>query len=536
MKKTLVLAIVAGVMWISSAEVRAANYYVDATGGNDNNNGRSAATAWRTVSKVNGFSFQTGDDVYFKCGETWVINILGIDWSGTADNRVVIGAYYGDGIIGVSGNKPIIDGNNTGPSAEYAGLINVWTKEYITIENLKVVSSAWAGVSFVSSFSCNVTNVDTADIYKAGIKYNYTDIGVVEGCDIADTCRTELGGGDWPAALSATFSDNITVKKNFVRENYGEGIGIYKTSDNCIVEDNICYANKKAQIYIGSSSGTIVRRNICCGTTDSTYWRGSFPGLGIGVSDEGWVPPHSENNKIYENLIAYCSGGIFLWSAYNDPTWPLKDTYVHNNVVIDCGTNLIVSSRNTFENSAIKNNIFWSISSDSVQATVPSSHPGLVLDYNLWSSTPDPDAQGANDPSYAAPQLLKTSGWRTITSGSLSGSDFALQSNSPAIDAGTNLGSPYNQGLNPASTWPNNVSTLDQNGYGDWEIGAYVFTGADINSDGKVDLNDVAVLSVWWDDENACSAPGWCGRADFDMSGTVDMFDLAYFAENWLRQ
>jgi len=57
---------------------------------------------------------------------------------------------------------------------------------------------------------------------------------------------------------------------------------------------------------------------------------------------------------------------------------------------------------------------------------------------------------------------------------------------------------------------------------------------ADLNEDGKVNLEDFAVLSVWWDDENGCSSPGWCGGADFDMSGTVNISDLAYFAENWL--
>jgi len=59
---------------------------------------------------------------------------------------------------------------------------------------------------------------------------------------------------------------------------------------------------------------------------------------------------------------------------------------------------------------------------------------------------------------------------------------------------------------------------------------------SDINDDGKVNLEDFAVLSVWWDDENACSSPGWCGGADFDMNGTVDFTDLTYFAENWLRK
>ena len=58
---------------------------------------------------------------------------------------------------------------------------------------------------------------------------------------------------------------------------------------------------------------------------------------------------------------------------------------------------------------------------------------------------------------------------------------------------------------------------------------------SDINNDSKVNIEDFAVLSAWWDDENVCSPPDWCDGADFDMSGTVDMSDLTYFAENWLR-
>src|ERR1019366_4178110 len=59
-----------------------------------------------------------------------------------------------------------------------------------------------------------------------------------------------------------------------------------------------------------------------------------------------------------------------------------------------------------------------------------------------------------------------------------SAAQFWLQSGSPAIGAGTNLGSPYNIGLLPVSSWPNSVLTGDQNSYGtEWEVGAYIFTG-----------------------------------------------------------
>lgn len=46
-------------------------YYVDATSGNDLNNGLTPATAWQTVSKVNSTSLLQGDIVSFLCTDTW---------------------------------------------------------------------------------------------------------------------------------------------------------------------------------------------------------------------------------------------------------------------------------------------------------------------------------------------------------------------------------------------------------------------------------------------------------------------------------
>jgi hypothetical protein len=58
-----------------------------------------------------------------------------------------------------------------------------------------------------------------------------------------------------------------------------------------------------------------------------------------------------------------------------------------------------------------------------------------------------------------------------------SSNNFTLQSTSPAIDAGANLGSAYELGLDPASTWPSNIITDNQNSFGaGWDIGGYVYT------------------------------------------------------------
>lgn len=80
-------------------------YYVDATGGNDSNNGTTIGTAWKTINKVNQMTFIAGDTISFKRGEIWnnpdEIRLYISDISGTASSPIVYNAYG-------TGDKPII--------------------------------------------------------------------------------------------------------------------------------------------------------------------------------------------------------------------------------------------------------------------------------------------------------------------------------------------------------------------------------------------------------------------------------------------
>jgi len=44
-------------------------YYVDATGGNDNNTGTTTTHAFKSMSKVNTSTFSAGDSILFKRGK-----------------------------------------------------------------------------------------------------------------------------------------------------------------------------------------------------------------------------------------------------------------------------------------------------------------------------------------------------------------------------------------------------------------------------------------------------------------------------------
>ena len=423
-----------------------ANYYVK-NGGENSNTGLSDAQAWATIGQVNKFTFKTGDNVFFKCGGTWSKQMLVVDWSGTANNRVVVGAYYDNGIIGVSGNKPVFDGGTHSTSVlpeepslgVYFGLIHIGYINYITVQNISIKDSRGCGIYFDHSNYGIVENCDVDWIRASGIIFNNNSSNSqVIGCTAHNVGigTKYFSDKNWGFGIGGVnSSSNIIIRTCLVYECWTEGIGLYKIADNSIIENNVIYDAQKGGIYLDAVKGNIIRYNLVYGTTNSLFYRdGNFVGSGLGVTDELIIPPRSENNKFYGNMVANCAKGMGIGA--NNISF--KNSVVANNTFVDNKTNISVYAHpsGTYENSIVKNNISWKISTDCTQYEGPNTHLGLAFSNNLWSSIPTAGGQGLNDPPYALPKLTKTSGWNNLVGGELIPEDFMLQPDSPAIDKG----------------------------------------------------------------------------------------------------
>src|SRR5258706_3056598 len=79
-------------------------FYVDPINGNDNNNGLSEGSAWKSVPKVNAQTFQPGDTVLFKSGEVYHEPLRVTGAMGTESAPITIGGYG-------TGPNPIFDGS-----------------------------------------------------------------------------------------------------------------------------------------------------------------------------------------------------------------------------------------------------------------------------------------------------------------------------------------------------------------------------------------------------------------------------------------
>lgn len=86
-------------LFFTSIHCFATKYYVSLAGSNSNS-GASPRASWKTVDKVNGFTFKKGDSILFKRGDLWSEQLV------PPRDNIYFGAYG-------TGSKPIISGFTT---------------------------------------------------------------------------------------------------------------------------------------------------------------------------------------------------------------------------------------------------------------------------------------------------------------------------------------------------------------------------------------------------------------------------------------
>ena len=128
-------------------------YYVSNTG-NDALDGKSEINAWKTISKVNSSTFNAGDRILFKKGDTWR-EILTINRSGAAGSYMYFGNY---GI----GNLPRILASKTTTWTNQSG--NIW-KSDITFINPDSLAYYTRSTTNEHSSSGGSTDYEGSEIY-----------------------------------------------------------------------------------------------------------------------------------------------------------------------------------------------------------------------------------------------------------------------------------------------------------------------------------------------------------------------------------
>jgi len=477
----------------------ATDHYVDLTFGGAGNAG-TFADPFNTMTKVNAHSYDDGDDLYFKQSTTHPMTArLTIDWEGVdAANPAVIGCYEGDEDFDCSGTRPILDGQTTIPvTGNDRGLIdkqsNLPTKtEYVTVENLKIYRSGDFGIMLKNVDNATVQNCYVSYTYKIGI-YVVGDDALIDGNIMTQNHQRNytIGGFGGVIVLTGQMTERSggTVSGNTLFNNWGtESIGINKKINGATIEKNVVYDNwDNVAIYLDSNKNCIVRYNLLYNS--GTAVAGGFRiSSGVLIDNESyggvcWTGGH----KIYSNLIAYNKYGIRIASQYSEDCFQ-SDHLIYNNTIIDStdyNINIASASANGpggvgGSGNEIKNNISWL--PDGGNHTNSCSASGYTWDTNLWNGGTLPTGAltcETNEVNGSPLLAYGAVGWNNLSTGLVTGTEFALLPGSAGIDAGVDLIS-YDNMINPNTVdftaSPINVDLIDGSLYGAaHDLGAEVY-------------------------------------------------------------
>ncbi|MBP3939561.1 MAG: hypothetical protein IK955_09145 [Clostridia bacterium] len=189
MKKFLSVILV-GVIILSIMPIAVASgmtYYIDSISGNDENNGLTEASAWKTVNNIEALNLGPGDKVLFKSGGEYDCAIT-LNCSGTEDNPVVISSYG-------EGEKPHL--NTDARDA----VMKLFDCSYVTVSGFEITAhnggGIWVDGVTKESKGVRIENCEFHDMqnYTVTCRDNYTE-GPISGR--AAIVIKRYGGSPYP--------------------------------------------------------------------------------------------------------------------------------------------------------------------------------------------------------------------------------------------------------------------------------------------------------------------------------------------------
>jgi Right handed beta helix region len=464
-KRGLVLGFLTLALVASSSTVYATTYYINSVNGSDGNNGAAAASAWKTLAKMSSYHFLPGDVILLNRGSIWY-ETLTMGSAGTSGNPIKVDAYG-------TGNPPVIDGRST---ASYG--VVLWSKPYVSLSNLRVQNVLGYGFTIDNSSNVTVNYCTLNNVRNSGIL-----ISGASPSAVIDHCVGTNSGGVTSynfIKMNTTAADNPTISNNTV-EDLGGGYAINLNDvSNANIFGNVISGNGQAiSVHVNTRNVTGIRihdnyANACSWlqgdgeciavvglpqySISADIYRNFVKG---GPTTGGGIDGYYATNcRVYNNIVMNTYYGAFHWTTHN------TNNVFSNNTVYNAARYGFVFNLGSTGN-VVKNNIIELTGWSGIDATNDSLP---VEDYNIIHRA----LGGLRSINISAGAHTITSDPLFVSSMPSTAKDFSLQSGSPAIDSGENLGAPYNYAFDPqGSSFPYPV--LDQNLYPGWERGAFVF-------------------------------------------------------------
>lgn len=417
------------------------NYYISSSTGNDSGDGKSVATAWKTISRLNNKSLQPGDSILFSRGDIWRETLI-IPSSGNAGAYIVF-TSYGTGI------KPRILGS-TQASAWTNVSGNIWTSATspndpylsstgdvffisltgnVTFGTPQTYSANYASLTSEYDWTWNANKIYVYSTSDPGSRYSSVEAAQREfSVNLNFKQYIEINGIDmfycqWGGV---TEKDNTYNFSGFILRNCesafhgyrnGYGYGIYLCYNNMLIEKNIFHDCGRRGISIVNYGSSNISNIIIQNNTFYNGYHTTGPDIETGSDN---ATGNLDNIMVCNNLIYddpernYISNSVFVQGPHggtgqisgfyfynNIVKYPLtnglsmeniSEAYIYNNTFYGSNYNNNLNYQLFFDqgcrNQVVKNNIFYTLLPNDTNGNgaglVETGLQGIDADYNLY--------------------------------------------------------------------------------------------------------------------------------------------------------
>jgi hypothetical protein len=315
------------------------------------------------------------------------------------------------------------------------------TNENIVIKNCDISYSSGNGILFAGVV--NAITIEYNHIHHNGAGYGSgADYAHSCGAGITTPSSTESGGSE---------SQPIIIRHNEIDNNMPrEGIAVGDATQTGLAYVQIYnnYVHDNGDIYYIYQGGGIGTGSVHCDVYNNLVTNTSgVNGNGAGIV----VDLNSTYVNVHDNIVTGSDvAGISVYAGdhvniYNNTLYDNQKNRGGYAGVMKAEIRLYEGVGHINQNINIKNNISYATGTTNlfyVQAET-TDNSGLVFDYNLWyGGSATPFIWGASSYSFANYKTASSQDSHSINSDPLfvSTSDFHLQSSSPAINAGVDIG------------------------------------------------------------------------------------------------
>lgn len=505
-----------------SVKFSGATYYVSAAG-NDSKDGKTPATAWLTIGKVNATTLNPGDRVYFRARDTFNDAPLTPTTSGTTLAPITFGSYDPAGLNGqasivggagagnpgifladVSGfiiEELVIPGVSNGNAGIYCEITaNAQQTQGVVIRNCVLSGFDWGiligddsptqgfGFSHVTISGCEIKNCATQGISlyndSTGVVYSHADINVLN-CLVHDIPGNGVDGSGNGINIAATdggsVSGCVVHDCGVTNTTFSGAAGIATFVARGIVI-SWCEAYNIKQSTLGSDGDGIDMDDASVNCIIEWCYTHNNDGPGLYAFNRNSSSGCVIRFCISENDAQKFFGGIAIDSISNTMTGlAVYNNTIYNNV----RTCLAIEGVVGLTGCVIANNVFIASGSAVFVDTTSFNPTGVKFrgnDYYTtgtptfkWNGTTytslaswqaatsqDPQAK-AVDPLLVSPGSAGTAtpvgDHPTLTSLQLALAGYRMQTGSPMRFAGLNLSTLFSIAPGPSDFWSDAIDT-----------------------------------------------------------------------------